>query len=277
MPNINEAYKYCEKIIANNSRTFYNAFSLLPEKDRNAVWAVYSFCRTVDDIVDEGMNPQKELKKFQLEFEQFLIGRYDENNLMWVALHDVFNKYTMDVEAFRGLLKGQGMDLVKNRYETAGELIHYCYYVASTVGLILLPILAPNEKIRLRDGAISLGIAMQLTNILRDVGEDLKRNRIYIPQEMMRYYSVSEEQLFIGKVNNNFIQLWEDIASEAEKHYKKTIETLHLYPTESRLPVKGALYLYHEILSTIRTNNYSVFNQKHYVSDEWKRVILSNI
>ena len=147
MYNVNEAYKNCEKVIAHHSKSFYKAFALLPKSERNAVWAVYTFCRTVDDLVDEGNDPKAELAQFTFEFQLFLEGKYDSKNFMWVALHDVFRRYDMDKQAFHHLIKGQEMDLTMKRYETVDQLLNYCYHVASTVGLMLLPILAPKDPL----------------------------------------------------------------------------------------------------------------------------------
>ncbi|WP_083573933.1 phytoene/squalene synthase family protein [Rossellomorea aquimaris] len=274
MYSVNEAYKQCENVIKHHSKTFYKAFSLLPKDERNAVWAVYSFCRRVDDIVDEGRNPEAELVLFKAEFDQFLKGKYDAANPSWIALDDVFGRYEMDAKAFHDLIKGQEMDLTINRYESLDELLDYSYHVASTVGLLLLPILAPGKTEVLRDGGVSLGLAMQLTNILRDISEDLDRDRIYLPQELMRKHGVTECMLRAGVVEDSFINLWEELAAHAESLYGEAFKTMQEYPLSSRIPVKGAAYLYREILPTIRSKKYKVFGQKLYVDDETKKEIV---
>lgn len=274
MMELKQAYSYCERIIADNSKSFYKAFSLLPKEKRKAVWAVYAFCRKVDDIVDEGSHPETELKAFRKDFDEFLAGSIQWDDPMWLALEDVFESYDMDASAFYGLIKGQEMDLTINRYRTLDELLDYSYHVASTVGLMLLPILAPGRTALLKDGAISLGYAMQITNILRDIGEDLSMDRIYLPQEIMRKYGLAEEALGSGTVSESFIQVWEELASIAEFHYDRAFETINDYPLSSRVPVKGAALVYREILSTIRSKEYTVFHEKHYVTDDSKQSIL---
>ncbi|MDQ0427966.1 phytoene synthase [Planomicrobium stackebrandtii] len=273
--NLKDAYTSCEQVIAVNSKSFYKAFSLLPKEKRKAVWAVYTFCRTVDDIVDEGQNSKEELEEFKFDFEKFQTGIYDTENPMWVALAHVFENYEMDVEAFSGLITGQEMDLTINRYRTMEELLNYSYHVASTVGLMLLPILAPGKTNVLKEGAISLGYAMQITNILRDIGEDLKMGRIYLPEEIMGKYELCEEELRSGVVTPQFIAVWEELAEKAEFHYKKAFETIQDYPLSSRVPVKGAALVYREILVTIRSKQYNVFLEKHYVPEESKQAILA--
>jgi 15-cis-phytoene synthase len=274
MYSVEEAYKHCEKVISHHSKTFYKAFSMLQKNERNAVWAVYSFCRKVDDIVDEGSDPELELAQFKAEFDLFLKGCYDSANPSWLALEDVFRNYAMNEQAFHNLIIGQEMDLTINRYDTLDELLNYSYHVASTVGLMLLPILAPGKTTVLEEGAVSLGLAMQLTNILRDISEDLQRDRIYLPQEMMKRHGVKEGSLREGKVDASFIGLWEEIAGHAEFNYGEAFKTMKEYPLSSRIPVKSAAYLYREILPTIRSKKHAVFGQKHYVNEETKREIV---
>lgn len=275
MIEIREAYDRCEEIIAANSKSFYKAFSLLPKEKRKAVWAVYAFCRTVDDIVDEGNTPVLELEGFKRSFQQFLAGLYDRDNAMWVALADVFANFQMDEKAFHCLIKGQEMDLVINRYETLDGLLDYCYHVASSVGLMLLPILAPGKMGVLQEGAVSLGYAMQITNILRDIGQDLQIGRVYLPKEIMRKHGLAEADLLQGHVNASFVAVWEELAAEAERYYQHSFETIQEYPLQSRLAVKGAGLVYREILATIRNKEYNVFREKHYVTEKSKQAILA--
>lgn len=277
MYDVKEAYRNCEKVIAHHSKTFYKAFSILPRDERQAVYAVYAFCRTVDDIVDEGENPATELAVFTSEFEHFLSGVYDASNPMWVALHDVFRRYEMDEQHFREMIKGQEMDITINRYETVNQLLNYCYHVASTVGLMLLPILAPKKVAALKDGAIALGLAMQVTNILRDIGEDLGRDRIYLPHDVMKAHGLTEKSLWSGKVDVPFVEVWEHLAKEAEGFYQEAFQTLNEYPIYSRIPVKSAAYLYREILTAVRSKKYHVFHEKHFVTDQMKQRILVNM
>lgn len=277
MTDLTKAYLHCESIIKDHSKTFYNAFMLLPKEKKQAVWAVYAFCRQVDDIVDEGRDPKEELFGFKQSFAVFLKGQLPSQDPMWLALQDVFRKYEMDVQAFHDMITGQEMDLYKKLYYTEEEVLHYSYHVASTVGLMLLPILAPSNKDALRQDAIALGQAMQITNILRDIGEDLERDRIYIPIEKLEQAGYSTEDLKMHIVNNKFISVWEEMANKAEKLYEQAMSSIDLYPLHSRTPVKGAAYLYRAILGSIRKKGYSVFKMKHYVSNEEKREIISQI
>ncbi|RLQ90338.1 phytoene/squalene synthase family protein [Planomicrobium sp. Y74] len=272
---LNKAYRYCEEVIAANSKSFYKSFSMLPKEKRKAVWAIYAFCRTVDDIVDEGADPVRELSLFKQEFNDFLAGNFDAENPMWMALSDVFRNYDMDDEAYASMIAGQEMDLLMKHYRTVDDVLDYSYHVASSVGLMLLPVLAPGKTAILKEGAIALGYAMQITNILRDIDEDLGLGRVYLPAELMKKYNLNEEDLRRKTVTPAFVSVWEEMAKEAEFYYQKAFETINEYPVSSRIPVKGAGLVYREILTTIRKKDYNVFGQKHFVPDQSKQQILA--
>jgi 15-cis-phytoene synthase len=274
MEKLERAYHDCYQIIRQHSKTFTKAFGSLPKEKRNAVWAVYAFCREVDDIVDEGNNPKEELDQFERSFAQFLSGHLPLNESKWIALHDVFTKYEMDHMAFYDMIRGQRMDLTKTKYESLEELEHYSYHVASTVGLMLLPVLAPDNHASLRTGGIALGLAMQLTNILRDIQEDFLRERIYLPKALMEKHGYKYSDLQAGVVNDAFIAMWEEVAARAEVLYEQALETMNGYPLDSRLQVKGSALLYRAILQSIRKNKYNVFKEMHYVTLEEKEAIL---
>lgn len=272
---LSKAYRFCEEVIAANSKSFYKSFSMLPKEQRKAVWAIYTFCRTVDDIVDEGAEPVRQLALFKQEFSDFLSGRFDDENPMWTALSDVFDKYEMDEQAFSCMITGQEMDLMMTRYRTVEDVLEYSYHVASSVGLMLLPVLAPGKTAILKEGAIALGYAMQITNILRDIDEDLGLGRIYLPSEVMKKHNLCETDLHRKTVTPAFVSVWEELAKEAEHYYQKAFETINEYPVSSRIPVKGAGLVYREILTTIRKKDYNIFGQKHFVPDHFKQEILA--
>ena len=278
MVDVQTALKICEETIQTHSKTFYRAFSMLPKKKRQAVWAVYSFCRRADDIVDESPSPKEELASFQEAFDRFLQGEVDRDDPMWVALDYTFQQFRMDESPFRDLLRGQEMDLEQHRYETLDELLIYSCHVASTVGLMLLPIIAPRKKEQLKEAAISLGIGMQLTNILRDIGEDkAERNRIYLPKQVMDQFGYTEQELQEGIVNQAFQHVWEYIAFEAEAYYEEFFDHLHEFPLYSRIPVKAAAHFYKAILDKTRENEYRVFTKRSYISTQEKALILEDI
>ncbi|WP_280768329.1 phytoene/squalene synthase family protein [Salipaludibacillus daqingensis] len=274
---VNDAYLQCKNVIEYHSKTFAKAFQHLPKKKRQAVWAVYAFCRKADDIVDEGINPEEELKKFKHQLDMFILGKQPDSSFLWIALEDTFKNFTFDIKPFYEMIYGQEMDLKKNRYESVDELINYSYHVASTVGLMLLPILSPTNQEQLKQSAVSLGYAMQITNILRDIGEDFERDRIYIPTQLMKDHGYTHMMLNNKQVNESFISLWEELAHLAENYYQEGLELMHLYPLNARMPVKAAAHFYREILNSVRANDYDVFHKRAFVSSREKKQILSAI
>lgn len=274
---VTDAYKQCEDLIKQHSTSFYKGFSVLPKEKRKAVWAVYAFCRIVDDLVDEASSvteAKEELARFFTEFEGFLKGDFNQNQFMWVALHHVFVTYEMDSLPFYDLIRGQQQDLWKTRYETMAELEEYCYYVAGTVGLMLLPILAPEADAEVRHKAVRLGIALQLTNILRDVKEDyINRGRVYLPQEYLRTYNFREEEILVGVESPNWKGLFDAITDRAERDYEEGLSGLMAYPKEVRLAVLSSALIYREILQEAKRRHGDIFRERVIVPN-WRKALL---
>ncbi|MBH0228940.1 phytoene/squalene synthase family protein [Halobacillus yeomjeoni] len=277
MTDLNQAYKQCRKIIEKHSKTFSKAFAMLPTQQKKAVWAIYAFCRRADDIVDEGEDPKKELEAFAKEFDLFMEGKLESDHPSWVALEDVFKNFPMDPAPFYDMIAGQRMDLYPKPIVTKDDLLLYCYHVASTVGLMLLPVIAPGKEKKLRNGAIELGYAMQITNILRDIGEDMERGRVYLPSELMELYGYTEDDLNKSRVNHAFKDLWEDLAGDAEAYYSNALETIPEYPVYSRAPVGGAAKMYRAIIHSVRDNRYQVFGRRNFVTDQKKKQIIAEM
>lgn len=173
-------FAWCEDVIRRNSHSFYRAFSLLPACKRQSVYALYAFCRLADDCVDRDASAAK-LEQVQDDLARFFAGTVVDAPL-WRALDAVCSSFDLDAQPFFDMLEGQRRDLSFRQPETMGDLEEYGYYVAGSVGLMLLPILHAASPVDdgLRDSAVALGVAMQLTNILRDVGEDLELSLIHI-------------------------------------------------------------------------------------------------
>ena len=261
--SLDNDFLYCKKIIKENSKSFYKAFSRLPKDKSNAIFAVYAFCRTADDLID--LKEDKEsLLLFKEELNEFSKGKIVDKPL-WRALGEVFKNYDMDIKPFFEMIDGQLMDANFKNIETQDELINYCYYVAGTVGLMILPILSTKHHKELEEIAVKLGTAMQITNILRDIGEDFKINRIYIPKEVMDKFNYSSLDLSSNLINKNFIELWEYEAKIAEELYKETYKKIKLFDRDSRGAVILASILYKEILNSVRKNNYDCLTKRNYV------------
>ncbi len=188
---------------------------------------------------------------------------------MWRALYVVFQNYDMNIQAFRDMIHGQISDFQKIEIKTQNRLEDYCYYVAGTVGLMLSPIIFDDPD-AFNPYAIYLGKAMQLTNILRDVGEDDKNNRVYLPLEVMHSYNYSLDDLHNKLLNDNFINLWEYEAKIAEKYYKEFEDgAKYLKPIAKKSTIRSVMF-YKEILNVIRKNNYDCFNKRNYISKSQK-------
>ena len=173
------------------------------------------------------------------------------------------------------MIKGQRMDLAHHGFQSLDDLLHYCYFVASSVGLMLTPILATKNHQKLNEFAVRLGYAMQITNILRDVGEDYQRKRIYLPKDLMRKYKYSENDLSHGLVNESFVNLFEHLAKIAENDFQYALDHIHLFDKEAQVPLALAIVLYQAIIQACRDEKYDVFTKKNFVSDEKKQDLIS--
>lgn len=265
--NLAQSYSFCEQIVKQHSSSFYRAFSILPKHKRQAVWAVYAFCRIVDDIVDENPGSAEELLvQFEQAFTRFLNGQADPVPY-WIALADVFEKFPMDPLPFWDMIKGQRQDLTVTRMQTIDHLIHYCYLVAGTVGLMLLPILTTHVTPLLKEKAIKLGIAMQITNILRDVAEDYRRGRIYLPQDLMSQFGYVEHDILLGTQAKSWKSLFDHLANIAEQNYQEGLSSHVYYPRESRTSLSASGFIYREILVNAMKKNGDVFAERIWVSN----------
>lgn len=265
---IQSDYAYCERIIKKHSKSFYYAFSKLPKQKAQAVYAIYAFCRIADDCIDESPSREEQLATLEtLQMELDLFNRNAEvNHPLWRALRDVFNRFEMDIQPFYDQLTGQRMDLDFAIPDTLEQLERYSYYVAGSVSLMLLPIIASEAAEDLTRAAVNLGIAMQITNILRDVGEDFEdKGRIYLPYQEMRNAFYSEADLQSGRINANFIHLWEKLAGRAEQLYDQFQASIHHFDEDSRRPVSISAHVYREILNSIRDNDYDCFRMRNFV------------
>ncbi|MBC7087979.1 MAG: phytoene/squalene synthase family protein [Tissierellales bacterium] len=255
--------------------SFYKAFSLLPQDKANAIYAVYGFCRICDDSIDE-YNDLEILLELESELDSFFRGNTPDKPI-WIALADVASKYEIKREPFFDLIKGQKMDYNFKEFLTQDQLMEYCYYVAGTVGLMILPILATKNHEILEESAINLGKAMQLTNILRDVGEDFENGRVYLPKELFEKYSYTYDELSKKIINDNFINLWEHEAKLAEELYESSLDSLYKFDDDSLYPVLTAAYIYREILDEVIRNSYDCLSKRNVVSNVKKTQIVLKI
>jgi phytoene synthase len=251
------------KDIAKTSRSsFYYAFNLLPEEKRDAMNTVYAFCRKTDDIIDEG-NESDELKydklhKWRMELEKAFIGHSDYTLLN--KLGRTIHKFNIPYEPFFELLKGMEMDLQNNRYLTFDDLRLYCYRVASTVGLMCIEIFGYKHK-SAKEFAINLGIALQLTNILRDIKKDSLKGRIYLPQEDLQKFSYGEEDIFNQKYDDRFTALMKYEVERAEKFFDIATENLNLDDKKAMFAARAMQHIYKRLLEKIIEAEYNIYKK----------------
>lgn len=272
-------YLRCQRIIRKHSATFFLAFSQLKDPSRRrGIYAVYAFCRYVDDIIDE-YHDLSQLLAYKSELDDLVKG-FPVKGFRWRALADTTKRFYQDETNFKPfyeMIEGQEWDANPVRIQTLPQLIQYCDLVASSVGKMLIPILAPGQTQQLNGFANHLGRAFQLTNILRDVGEDFRNNRVYLPATLMLEYGYSIDDLKQQTINPSFISLWEALASQAETYYAEALKDLHHFPKDAQFPLLASLTFYQAILASIRKAGYTVMDRKHYVSDQDKVLLMKKI
>ncbi|MBD0335399.1 MAG: phytoene synthase [Cyanobacteria bacterium Co-bin13] len=278
LASVEEAYELCRQVTAKYSKTFYMGTLLMSPLKRRAIWAIYVWCRRTDELVD---GPQAQytneatLDRWESHLESLFEGSPQDD--ADVAMVNTLEQFPLEIQPFRDMIAGQRMDLYRSRYETFEELELYCYRVAGTVGLMSTTVMgvdlqqhtapwhpkdaSPNPT----QEAIALGIANQLTNILRDVGEDARRGRIYLPLEDLALFRYSEEDLIRGVIDDRWKSLMQFQIQRARKFYAEAERGISVLSPDARWPVWSALMLYRKILDVIEENQYDVFNQRAYV------------
>ncbi len=274
LASLDDAYELCRQITAKYARTFYLGTLLMPEAKRRAIWAIYAWCRRTDELVDgpgARFTTPETLDLWEGYLESIFAGTPLEDSD--VAMVDTVKRFSLDIQPFRDMISGQRMDLYRSRYQTFEDLELYCYRVAGTVGLMSLPVMgiapvvrsSPWETSEPSDPsaeAVALGIANQLTNILRDVGEDARRGRIYLPLEELALFDYTEEDLLNGVVDERWQQLMRFQIQRARKFYVKAEKGILALNPDARWPVWSATMLYSQILDAIERNEYDVFRQR---------------
>lgn len=265
--------KACEEVIRKGSSSFYAAFSNLPPRKAAAVFAIYSFCRTADDIVDEQAD-EAALSKLALDFEEMLIGNVPDSPV-FRCLSSAFGEFGLDPLPFRHMLEGLKSDLSFAQPRDMEDLLGYCYKVAGTVGLMLLPVIATENKAKLTGPAVDLGNAMQLTNIIRDISEDALRGRVYIPEDMLSKHGLTASDLLTGRFRQRALAAAMELADKADELYLRAGDAIPLYDEEARLPVLLAHGYYSGILVKARGVGEGIFDRRVYVDDEEKKLYLA--
>nr|QMU23688.1 phytoene synthase 1 [Eleocharis dulcis] len=277
---LSDAYERCGEVCAEYAKTFYLGTLLMTPERRKAIWAIYVWCRRTDELVD-GPNASyitpTALDRWEKRLDDLFSGRpYDMYD---AALSDTIAKYPVDIQPFKDMIEGMRLDLKKSRYRNFDELYLYCYYVAGTVGLMSVPVMgiAPDSKASIEsvyNAALALGVANQLTNILRDVGEDARRGRIYLPLDELAQAGLSEDDIFAGKVTDRWRNFMKGQIKRARVFYDEAERGIFELNPASRWPVLASSLLYRQILDAIEANDYNNFTKRAYVSKAKKLLSL---
>jgi 15-cis-phytoene synthase len=275
--DLESSYRLCQQITRREAKNFYYAFITLPQRERRAIYAVYAFCREADDIADSNADIEEkcvELDRLRKRLAVSAAG--DPQQPPDVALSDAIARYSIDPQDLAHVVDGVEMDLSITRYETFSDLSIYCYRVASAVGLSVLPILAGGKHLSgdARKAGETLGLGMQLANIVRDVAEDIERDRVYLPQEDLQRFGVKEETLLSGAMNQEMREL---IAFEIERsrnYISQGRRVADYLPRRSRsCPILLAT-IYSRILDMAEARDYDVLSERLSLSTTEKLLLI---
>lgn len=268
------AYAHCKNVTRKYSHTFFIASGLMPRAQRRATRALYAFCRVSDDLVDrEGTDKAGKLHEWR---QRSLSGQPQTDDLVTLAWADTCARYQIPRQYAEQLLDGIGSDLTQTRYETFDDLAHYCYAVASTVGLMSMHIVGYVGKEAILY-AVKLGVALQLTNILRDVAEDWENGRLYLPQDELAAFGLAEADIETGIVDDRWRAFMRFQIDRARQLYAEALPGIAMLGKNGRFAVGAAAELYRAILDDIEAHDYDVFTRRAHVSDRKKLSLLPGI
>ncbi|PSQ95830.1 MAG: squalene/phytoene synthase family protein [Bacteroidetes bacterium SW_9_63_38] len=266
-----------------HSRTFSLAAKFLPRSVQMPIATLYLFCRRVDSIADQRVlevGPEQaldEVRTVQRRLDATLAGRPPTDEVLWRRLGEVHERYDLDRDSLEELIKGAVWDLEDRPIETQQDLIDYSNLVGGSVGAMMLPFLsAEDHHDSLEAAARELGIAMQITNIVRDVGEDIEElDRVYLPSGWMREYGVARSALEEGRCLDGYPALLEQAMALAEDRYRSSASGIAALPFRTRVGIRAAARMYREILNEVRANRYDNLNRRAYVSMGRKLVLVA--
>ena len=263
--DLDQAYQHCQRVAKEHASNFYYAFRTLPAQKRRAIYSAYAYCRLCDDIADGDLPidaKRKELARVRQHLTAAMLpDRLPAPSPEFRALGDAARTFDIPLSYFEEVMDGVESDLTKTRFADFPELRTYCYKVASVVGLICIEIFGYRDP-KAREYAVDMGIALQLTNILRDLKEDAERDRIYIPQEDLERFGYSEDDLMRGVVDERFTSLMKYQTDRARSYYRSSRPLFDLIEPESRACLRLLHTAYGAILDRIEAYGYDVFSQR---------------
>lgn len=260
MTTVEQSYEYCGRVARSRAKNFYYSFMLLSRQQRKAMCAIYAFMRYCDDLSDEPGATRAAIERWREELRAALDGRYAEHPV-WPAFHHTVRRFGIPAEYFESMIDGVASDLEPRRFETFEELYRYCYQVASVVGLTIIHIFGFDTRSAL-PLAEKCGVAFQLTNILRDVREDIEHGRVYLPAEDLRRFGVTEDDLRAGRRNQAVVKLMEFEAARARSYYQESAPLLDLIHPRSRPSLWALIAIYSRLLDRIVGSNFDVFRRR---------------
>jgi phytoene synthase len=276
-PNVAEAYGECAAITRRSGSSFASAFWMLPKPKRNALHAIYAFCRLADDIADDPKiagDRSALLARWREELDDAFRGK--AQHAVGVALSDAVERYQLPEHVFADLLTGVEFDLADGPIETFDDLRLYCYRVASTVGLLVVRILG-FENPRSLEFAETLGVAVQLTNVLRDVGDDASTGRIYLPKDEIERFGVSTESILAGQMTDELQLMLSFNAKRATSYYEQAEQLL---PDEDRRALRPATAMgriYRALLDELIERDFPCFGQSVRLSKSRRVAIAAKV
>ncbi len=271
------AYEQVRAIIQKRSKTFFFATGFLPRLKRRAIRSLYAFCRATDDLVDREIATLKDVEAWREQVRKPLSAQDDPILKSWLITREAFNVNPHHEDE---LIDGVAMDIAFHPYRTWKDLANYCYHVASTVGLLSMPIIGMADGFsheQAQPYAIKLGIALQLTNILRDVGEDLERGRIYFPVEDLHRFGLTLEDIQKKVLDERFINLMAFEINRARVLYQEALPGIAMLHPSARMAVATAALTYRAILDEIEAIQYQVYDQRAFTSSLKKLWLLPKI
>jgi 15-cis-phytoene synthase len=261
---LTNSYEHCRNLARKAARNFYYGFELLPPAKRDALCALYAFMRCADDISDsdrELKDKTDRLHAWRTALDRALAGDFDGNRI-FPAFHDTATRYRIPREYFYDLMSGAEMDLTTDRYATFDLLRRYCYCVAGTVGLCCTHVFGFRDPAAL-ELAPKLGIAFQLTNILRDVPEDFAMGRVYLPQEDLDRFGCTDSDIQAHAASAAFARLMRFEADRAWEFYRQGVRLQELISADSRAALWALIQIYSGILKKIESIHYDVLAKPH--------------
>ncbi len=272
MPSLDESYAFCRQVARKRARNFYYSFVLLPRPQSNAMCALYAFMRYCDDLSDEPGATREAMERWRCALVDALAGKYDAYPA-WPAFHDTVARYHIPHEYLFQMIEGVTSDLEPRQIQTFDELYRYCYRVASVVGLCTIHILGFDSP-EAPALAEKCGVAFQLTNILRDIGEDAARGRIYLPAEDLQRFGVSAEALCGNAKDGAFLRLMEFEAERARSYYQEAAPLVGLVHRRGRPALRALIGIYSRLLTRIEEQHFDVFTRRISLSSAEKSWIV---